>query len=172
MAEENSNQDEQEEKPKGGGKKLLIVGLLAGLLVGGGGAAGFFIMQSGSAETHSEAEEAQAGAEIKPKLPDYQYAKIDGLQLPVFSNGRVLNYAVMDVSMEVIGNEDKLQVVRSNVLVRDSLIRHFSVNSIGREDNPSIVDYDKLSEKIKEYANAEAKREIVKRVVINQSRSF
>lgn len=168
MAEEENNQEEQIEKPKGSGKKLLIVGLLMGLMVGGGGAAGYFIMKSGPAEV----EEAVVVVEKTPELPDFQYAKMEGLQLPVFYNGRVLNYAVMDVSLEVIGNDDKLQVVRNNFLVRDTLLRYFSVNSVGREDNPSIVDYDKLSEKIKEYANAEAEREIVKRVVINQSRSF
>lgn len=168
MAEEVDNNEEQNEKPKGS-NKLLIIGLLAGLLVGGGGAAGFFIMQSGSAE----AEPVVSGQEeVKPQLPDYQYARMEGLQLPLFYKGRVLSYAVMDVSLEVIGNDDKLQVIKNNVLVRDSLLRHFSVNSVGREDNPNIVDYDKLSEKIKEFANAEAEREIVKRVAINQSRSF
>lgn len=169
MAEEEKSTEEEIEKPKsGGGKKLLVIGLVAGLLVGGGGVAGFFIMQSGSAE----AEPAAVVVEKKPELPDYQYARMEGLQLPVFHNGRVLNYAVMDVSLEVIGNDDKLQVVKNSVLVRDSLIRHFSVNSVGREDSPNIVDFDKLSEKIKEFANAEANREIVKRVVINQSRSY
>ncbi len=168
MAEEEQSEEVTDEKPKGGGKKLLVVGLLAGLVVGGGGAAGFFIMQSDTAE----AEPVTEAVVKEPKRPDYQFARMDGLQLPVFHNGRVLNYAVMDVSLEVIGNDDKMEVVRNGVVVRDALIRYFSVNSVGREDNPSVVDYDKLSEKIKEYANGEANREVVKRVVIGQSRSY
>ena len=167
MAEEVDNEKEPNEKPKAS-KKLLIIGLLAGLVVGGGVAAGFFIMQSGSAE----AELVPSVQEVKPQLPDYQYARMEALQLPLFYNGKVLNYAVIDVSLEVIGNDDKLLVVRNNVLVRDALLRHFSVNSVGRDDNPNIVDYDKLSEKIKEFSNAGAKREIVKRVAINYSRSY
>ncbi len=168
MADEVDNDEEKNEKPKAS-KKLLIIGLLAGLLVGGGGAAGFFIIQSGSAEAEPV---GSVQKEVKPQLPDYQYARMEGLQLPLFYKGKVLSYAVMDVSLEVIGNDDKLQVVKNNVLVRDSLLRYFSVNPVGRDDNPNIVDYDKLSEKIKEFANAEARREIVKRVAINQSRSF
>ncbi len=169
MADEEKIEEGGEENPKsGGGKKLLIIGLLAGLVVGGGGAAGFFLMQPAPAEAEPVAEVAIA----EPKKPDYQFARMDGLQLPVFYNGRVLNYAVMDVSLEVIGNDDKMEVVKNGVVVRDALIRHFSVNSVARDDNPNVVDYDKLSEKIKEFANAESNREIVKRVVISQARSF
>ena len=166
-AEEKS--DDVEEKPKGS-KKLLIIGLVLGLVVGGGGAAGFFIMQAGS---NAEAPvEPVVVEEKKPELPDYQYARMDKLKLPVVHNGRILNYTVMDVSMEVIGNDDKMLAVRNVLIVRDSLLRHYSVNSLGRDDNPRIVDYDKLSDKIIEFANAEAHKDIVKRVVISESRSF
>lgn len=106
------------------------------------------------------------------ELPDYQYARMDRLQLPVFYKGRVLNYTIMDVSIETIGNEDKMLVVKNVLVVRDALLRHYSVNSVGREDNPRIVDFDKLSEKIMEFANVEAHRDIVTRVVISESRSF
>ena len=167
--EKDEAQPEEIEAPKKGSKKLLIIGLLAGLLVGGGGAAGFFIMQSGEEEVAPAIEEV---VEVEPELPDYQYARMDRLQLPVFYKGRILNYAVMDVSMEVIGNNDKLLAVKNVLIVRDSLLRHYSVNSVGREDNPRIVDFDKLSKKITEFANAEANKEIVQRVVISESRSF
>jgi len=168
--EEKPQESEQQQEPKGGGKKLLIVGLLAGLIFGGGGAAGFFILQSGN-DTTEHVEEVVV-EEKKPELPDYQYARMDRLQLPVFYKGRVLNYAVMDVSMEVIGNDDKMLAVKNVLIVRDALLRHYSVNSVGREDNPRIVDFDKLSGKIMELANAEAHKEIVNRVVISESRSF
>ncbi len=168
--EEEKSEGENEKKQSGGGKKLLIIGLLAGLVVGGGGAAGFFLMQSGDEEPI--VEEHVVVEEKKPDLPDYQYAKMDRLQLPVFHNGRILSYAVMDVSMEVIGNDDKLLAVKNALVVRDALLRYYSVNSIGREDNPRIVDYDKLSLKIIELANAEAHRDIITRVIISESRSF
>lgn len=168
--EEKSVEEEQQQAPKGGGKKLLIVGLLAGLIFGGGGAAGFFILQSGDDAT--EHVEEVVVEEKKPELPDYQYARIDRLQLPVFYKGRVLNYTIMDVSMEVIGNEDKMLAIKNVLIVRDALLRHYSVNSVGREDNPRIVDFDKLSDKIIEFANAEAHSDIVNRVVISESRSF
>lgn len=167
--EKNKEQGEELIAPKKGSKKLLIIGLLSGLLLGGGGAAGFFIMQSGKEEVVSVEEVA---VEKEPELPDYQYARMDRLQLPVFYKGRILNYAVMDVSMEVIGNNDKLLAVKNVLIVRDALLRHYSVNSVGREDNPRIVDFDKLSKKITEFANTEAHKEIVKRVVISESRSF
>lgn len=168
MAEEEKETSAENKKPSGGGKKLLIVGLLAGLIVGGGGAAGFFIMQSGD-----DTEPVEVVIEEKaPELPDYQYAKIEKLNLPLFYKGRVLNYAVMNVSLETIGNDDKLLVVKNVIIIKDALLRYFSVNSVGREDNPRIVDFDRLSAKIKEVANQEIGREIVNRVVISESRNF
>lgn len=168
MAEEEKETSEVEKKSSGGGKKLLIVGLLAGLLVGGGAAAAFFIMQSGS-----DPEPIETVVEEKaPELPDYQYARIEKLNLPLFYKGRVLNYAVMNVSLETIGNEDKLLVVKNVIIIKDALLRYFSINPVGREDNPRIVDFDKLSTKIKEVTNQEIGREIVNRVVISESRNF
>lgn len=170
MADEDEKQEEQDvDENKGGGKKLLIIGLLAGLIFGGGGAAGYFIFIGGD---EPEIVEEEIVEEKGPELPDYQYARMDKLQLPVFQNGRVLNYAVMDVSLETIGNDDKMLAVKSVLIVRDALLRHYSVNSVGREDNPSIVDFDKLSEKIKELSNAEAHKDIVTRVIISEARSF
>lgn len=167
MSDEENNENE-EEKPKTS-KKLLFVGLLLGLLLGGGAAAGFFIMQAGD-DTEEHVEEVVE--EVEPELPDYQYARMDKLSLPVFYKGRVLNYAVMNVSFETIGTEDKMVVVKNVIIIRDTLLRHYSVNSIGREDNPAVVDYDSLTEKIKEFANKEIGKEIVTRVVISESRSF
>jgi len=170
MADEEKPEEEnsQEEKLKGS-KKLLIIGLVAGLLVGGGGAAGYFIIMLGGEEIEVLEEIVEKPAE---ELPDYQYARMDRLQLPLIYKGRVLNYTIMDVSMETIGNEDKMLVVKNALVVRDVLLRHYSVNSVGREDKPRIVDFDKLFEKIKEFTNAEAHRNIVTRVVIRESRSF
>ena len=171
MADEEKKDDEgaEEEKPTGS-KKLLIIGLLAGLLVGGGGAAGFFIMMPGDGEV--EVVEEVAEEEPEEELPDYQYARLDRLQIPVLYKDRVLNYTIMDVSIETIGNDDKLLVVKNILVVRDALLRFYSVNSVGREDNPRVVDFDKLSEKIKELSNAEAHKDIVTRVIISESRSF
>ena len=167
MAEEETNNDDVEEKPSGGGKKLLIIGLLVGLLIGGGAAAAFFITQSGSESTEVEVVEEKA-----PELPDYQYARMDKLNLPLFSNGRILNYSLMNVSLETIGIDDKTLVERNTISIRDGLLRYYSVNSIGREDNPRIVDFDRLSEKIKEVTNAEIGRDVVTRVVISENMTF
>lgn len=169
MAEEDADTENGEEKSSGGGKKLLIVGLLAGLLVGGGAAAGFFIMQGGS-EAHDEVEEVVE--EIIAELPDYQYARMDRLNLPLFYKGRVLNYSVMNVSMETIGDDDKQLVEKNTIIIRDALLRYYSINTVGREDNPRIVDFDKLTAKIKELVNAEIGREIVTRVVISENMIF
>jgi flagellar basal body-associated protein FliL len=167
MAEEDENDDTVEETSSGGGKKLLIIGLLGGLLHGGGAAAGFFIMQSGNEDQVVEVVEEKA-----PELPDFQYARMDKLNLPLFYNGRILNYSVMNVSMETLGTDDKLLVVRNVIIIRDALLRYYSVNSIGREDSPRIVDFNRLSDKIKEVVNAEIGREIVTRVVISENMSF
>lgn len=177
MADEEKKEDEKNEgeKPKGGSKKLLIIGLIAGLVVGGGAAAGYFIMMpSPNAEIEHVNEEIveEIIEEIVPELPDYQYARMDRLQLPLFYKGRILKYAVMDVSLETIGNGDKMLVVRNILIIRDALLRFYSINSVGRKDNPNIVDFDKLSTKILELANQEAHKDVVKRVVISQSRSF
>lgn len=166
---EEAQKDDQKADPKqGGGKKLLIVGLMLGLLIGAGGVAGFFMTKSSA----PEAVVVEEVVEELPELPDYQYARMEKLKLPLFYEGRVLNYTVMDVSMEVIGNDNKMRLVKNVIIIRDALLRYFSVNSVGREDNPRIVDYDKLSEKIMEFANKEMHGDIVTRVAVSESRSF
>ncbi|MCC3860609.1 flagellar basal body-associated FliL family protein [Pseudemcibacter aquimaris] len=169
MSEEENKEDEKpEEKTEegGGGKKLLIVGLLAGLIVGGGGAAGYFIMQSGN-DGGAEVVEAEPEPEIE--RPDYQYAQLDRLSLPLFHNGRVLNYAMMSVSLETIGEENMTLVNKNMIIIKDALLRHYSNNSVGREDNPRVVDFDKLSSKIQEIIDQEIGKNIVTRVVINDA---
>lgn len=74
--------------------------------------------------------------------------------------------------MQTIGNEDKLLVVKNIIIIKDALLRYFSVNPVGREDNPRIVDFDKLAAKIRQVANQEIGREIVNRVAISESRNF
>ena len=171
MADEEEQQKNDEDKPKGSNKKILVIGLIAGLVFGGGGAAaGFFVLQSN--DTGTEVREEKIVEEKKPDLPDYQYARLDRLQLPLFYNGRILNYAIMDVSIEVIGNKDKMLVVKNILIIRDALLRYFSINPVGREDNPNIVDFNKLSEKIKQLVDEEAQEEIVTRVVITESRNI
>ena len=170
MAEEEKDVNDESAKPSGGGKKLLIIGLIAGLFVGGGAAAGFFIMQAGSDKKSEVVEEVVE--EKEPELPDFQYARMDRLNLPLFYKGRVLNYAVTNVSLETIGNDDKMIVVKNVIIIKDALLRYFSVNPVGRDDNPRIVDFDKLTTKVKEVANQEIGREIVTRFVISESRKF
>ncbi|MCP5382183.1 MAG: hypothetical protein H6912_07410 [Kordiimonadaceae bacterium] len=170
MANEEEQQNNEQNNPKSGNKKLLLIGLIAGLIVGGGGAAGFFIMQSH--EALEEVQEEKIVGEKEPELPDYQYARMERLQLPLFYEGKILNYALMDVSIEVIGNKDKMLVVKNIIIIRDALLRFYSVNPVGRDDNPRIVNFDKLSEKIKSLVDEELKKEIVSRVVITQSRNI
>lgn len=166
--EEIEKKDQEVVEKKDGSKKLLIIGLLLGLFLGAGGVAGFFMTKS-SAPDEVVIEEV---VEKAPELPDYQYARMEKLKLPLFYEGRILNYAVMDVSMEVIGNDNKMRLVKNVIIIRDALLRHFSVNSVGRDDNPRIVDYDKLSQKIMEFANNEMHSDLVTRVVVSESRSF
>lgn len=78
----------------------------------------------------------------------------------------------MDISLETIGNENKMAIIRNVLIIRDALLRYYSVNSVGREDNPRIVDFDKLSAKILEVANQEIHNEAVTRVVISENRNF
>ena len=173
MADEENTDGNQEEgeKPKAGSKKLLIIGLLSGFILGGGGAVGFFIMQP--SETDEDTiEEIVEEVEPAPVLPDYQYVDIERLQLPNIYNGRVLNYISMNVSMEVIGEQDKMILEKTVLIIRDSLIRYYSENPIGREDSPRIADFEGLSEKIKEFANNEVHKEIVERVIVNESRAL
>ena len=173
MADEENTDESQkeEEKPKGGSKKLLIIGLLSGLILGGGGAVGFFIMQPSETD-EDPIEEIVEEVEVAPVLPDYQYVDIERLQLPNIYKGRVLNYVSMNVSMEVIGEQNKMLLEKTVLIIRDSLIRYYSENSIGREDSPRIADFDGLSQKIREFANNEVHKEIVERVIVSESRSL
>jgi flagellar basal body-associated protein FliL len=176
MAKNDKENDEkeipEEVKPASGGKKFLIIGLSVGLLIGGGAAAAVLMFLPKGDANIEAVETAEEEEYVAPELRDYQYAKMDKLQLPLIHNGRVLNYVVMDISMEVIGTENKMVIVKNTVIIRDELIRHFSENSVGQKDNPRTVDYNGLSEKIIEIANAHVHQDMVKRGMISQSRLF
>lgn len=164
MAEEETT----ENKPKGGGKKLLIIGLLAGLIVGGGGGYGAFMMLGG-------AEKAEAPkpvvVEKKPKSDPY-FIKIEKMNIPLVHNNRVMANIVMDFSMEVDGNDNKMLVVRNLPEIRDAMLRYYSVNPVGKKDNPRNVDYPELKKTLKRISNEVLHKNLIKRVMVVQMRQY
>ena len=167
MADKDEDKDNSPaEKTKGGGKKLLILGLLLGLLLGGGAAA-FFLLSGGDASEKS-AEEVVV-KDQKPKI-DAQFVKVERMNIPLVSKGRVLGNLTVDFSMEVDGNENKLLVVRNLPEIRDAMLRHFSEESIGKPDNPRSVDYPRLKETLKDISNRILHDPLILRVMVVQVR--
>ncbi|WP_138379897.1 flagellar basal body-associated FliL family protein [Luteithermobacter gelatinilyticus] len=152
-----------------GGKKFLIVGLLAGLVIGGaaGGAAFLFL----GAETGGMAPGAAQEKKDPPKPKDIHYVKMERFTAPLVHKGRVLNYVVMDLSIEVESNENKLLVVRNLPLIRSALLQSVSETPIGRKDNPYMVDYQAFSDRMKKISNEVIGKTAVNKVLVVEVRA-
>lgn len=169
MADEDKAETE-EEKPESGSKKLLIIGLLVGLLLGGGGGVGAFMMLAGG-EEEAEVLEEEVPVVTVPET-DPHFVKIDRMTLPLVHKNRILGNVMIDFSMEVDGNDNKMVVIRNLPEIRDAMLRHFSVTPIGKEGSPRNVDYPRLKKTLEDISNEVLHDPLVLRVMIVQARQF
>ncbi|MDA5194092.1 hypothetical protein [Govanella unica] len=158
-----------EDKDKSGGVvrprglKKLLLGLVVGLLLGGGGAAGFFLfLQPKPAAVAPQPEAA------KPVL-EAVFVKLDRLSAPVISGDVVLGYMLFDLSLEVKKASDELLVVKRLPALRAAFLREVTSTSIGKPDQPFVVDYDGLTGRLKEVANRELGQGVLSRVLVVQT---
>lgn len=167
MADE---EDEVIEKPKSGSKKLLIIGLIVGLLLGAGGGFGAFMMLGDSEEEEAHEEEENVIVE-EPKTDPF-FVKIERMTLPLVYKNRILGHVMINFSMEVDGNENKMIVINNLPVIRDAMLRHFSDTSIGKDGSPRSVDYPRLKKTLMEISNKVLHDPLVLRVVVVQARQF
>lgn len=158
----------EEEEPKKGSKKLLIIGLLVGLLLGGGGGAGAFVMLGGE----EKAEEVHEEVVVEEPKTDPQFVKIDKVTIPLVYNNRVLGNMMIDFSIEVDGDENKMAVIRNLPEIRDAILRHYSDMPLGKAKSPRSVDYPRLKETLKDISNKILHEPLVLRVMIVQALQF
>ena len=169
MADNNGAENEQAAKP-GGGRKFLVIGLVLGLLIGGAGAGGYFLFMGGeeeNANTPATAEQAVPEKETKPIKT--AFVKLDRLSAPLVSNGRVVGYVLLDLSLEVIGSENEVRVAQRLPALKASFLREVTTTPIGKPDQPMIIDYESLTARLTEVANRELDEELILRVLVTQS---
>lgn len=169
MADEN-NAESQEEKPKSGSKKLLIIGLFLGLLLGGGGGYGAFMML-GSVDVEEEQIHEEEIIVEEPKK-EYFFVKVDRVTLPIIYKKRIRGNVMIDFSMKVDSNENKMTVINHLPEIRDAMLRHYSDTTIGKEGSPRSVDYDRLKKNLMEISNKVLHDSVILDVLIVQSRIF
>ncbi|MBL4612208.1 MAG: flagellar basal body-associated FliL family protein [Emcibacter sp.] len=157
----------EEETPKKGSKKLLIVGLLAGLLLGGGGGfAAFTMMGGGDVAVHEEE------VVVEEDKADPQFVKVERMTLPLVQNNRVLGNMVIDFSLEVDGDENKMAVIRALPEIRDAMLRYYSDKPLGKAGSPRNVDYPRLKKALMDISNKVLHNPLVMRVMVVQARQF
>lgn len=174
MADEKEAETEDnkaEEKPKGS-KKLLIIGLLLGLLVGGGGGAGAFFMLGGNHEVAEEPPEDTHEEAAPEEETHFSYVKIERLTVPLIDGKRMLGNVVLDLSLEVDGDENKIKIVRYLPEIRDALLRHYSENPVGKRDYPRSIDYVRLKKTTRDICNKILHEDVVSRVMVVQVQQF
>lgn len=169
MADE-EKAEQQDKKPEKGSKNLLIIGLLAGLLLGGGGGFGAFMMM-GSGENHETSEEEPVVEEPEAEL-ELHFVKVEHVTIPLVHNRRLLGNMMMDFSLEVEGNENKMAVIQNLPEIRDAILRHYSDTPLGKKDSPQTVDYPRLKKTIKDISNRILHEPVVRRVMVVQVRRF
>jgi len=169
MAEQTNESAEGQEKNNGkggaGGRKFLVLGLIAGLGLGGGGTAGYFLFAGGD-ETATEPVKAEEAPQPPQKTT---FVKLERLSAPLVSNGRVLGYVLLDLSLEVKGAEDELRVAQRLPALRAAFLKEVTDTPIGKQDQPMVIDYDGLTGRLRTVANRELGRETVLRVLVTQS---
>ena len=156
------------EKPAGGSKKLLIVGLFLGLLLGGGGGFGAFMMMGADEGAVKQPDKIIIE---KPKV-DPHFVKMEHVTLPLVQNNRVVGNMVLEFSLEVDGNDNKLKVVRNLPEIRDALLRHYSQTPIGKSDSPKNVDYPRLKKTLQDISNEILHEPLIRRVMVVQARQY
>ena len=149
----------------GSGKKLLIIGLAAGLLVGGGIAAAYFLFQG------PQKTEMVAAAPPPPPPPpeNTTFVKVDRVSAPLVHDGQVLGYVLLDLSLEVKGNANELLVAQRLPALKAAFLKEVTREPIGKEDEPLIIDFEKLTERLRKAANQELGKAAVLRVLVTQS---
>lgn len=160
----------EKDKPKSGGKKLLIIGLFVGLLLGGGGGIGAFMILGGS-DDNEQVPEDEVVVVTEPKTDPF-FVKVERMTLPLAYKNRVLGNVMIDFSMEVDGNDNKMTVIRYLPEIRDAMLRHFSDTPIGKAGSPRSVDYPRLKKTLKDISNEVLHEPLVQRVMIVQARLF
>lgn len=159
----------QDEKAKsGGGKKLLIIGLVAGLVLGGGAAAGYFLFADGDEPASEEVAAAEVEEEAEA-LAETSFIKLDQLSAPLVSDGRVLGYVLLNLSIEVEGSEHELLVAQRLPALKAAFLRNVTDTPIGKPEQPMMIDYDSLTKRLKSVANRELGSKVVHRVLVTQS---
>lgn len=94
-------------------KKVLILLVLLLLLGGGGGAYYYFFVLT--------AEEV-VEVEPPPPPPDIRFVDLSSIRIPVMRGGEVVNYVILDVSLETIGPENEEQATTLMPRLRNALL--------------------------------------------------
>lgn len=150
-----------ENKAGGRGKLPLILGLAAGLVLGGGGVGGYFVFLAPEGNALAEGEQ--------PAARRTTFIRIDRLSAPLFDEGRVVAYALLDLSLEVRSNGDDILIAQRMPALRDAFLREVTENSISRAGTPLVIDYDALTTRLREVANRELRKDVVLRVLVIQT---
>ena len=171
MADEEKNEEAESEQSGGGGKKLLIIGLLAGIILGGGIGAGAFFMLGSAPEEHVEEEVVEEEPEPE-KQKELFFVRMEKFTVPLMYKGRVLRYVVMDLNLQVDGNDEKLQVVQSLPIIRDALLRDVSEHTIASSNNPNVIDFEGFTERVTRIGNEIMHEKLIKKTLVVEARGF
>lgn len=158
--------------PAKGSKKtklLIVAGLVGGLALGGGGAAAFFILgpKAGSPKAEPVAKSA-VDEEGKPIGPAIAYVTLKGLSAPMISQGRILAYVLLDLSLEVAG-ADEARVTEQLPALQAAFLIEVTQRPVGKPDQPLMIDYEDVTKRLTAVANRELKGPVVKQVLVTQS---
>lgn len=157
--------EQEQTKPRKRSKLPLVAGLAAGLILGGGGAAGYFLFLTGGRPAPPQPV-AQPAAKAPPKT---FFVKVDRLSAPLVDGQRVVAYVLLDLSLEIKDSDVELMIAQRMPALRDAFLREMTRTTISRADQPLIVDFDALAERLRSAANAELQRDGVLRVLVTQT---
>ena len=163
-----NDENTEDENSGGSSKKLLIIGLVIGLALGGGGAVAA-LMSGGGDEAAEKPPEKEAPA--KHKI-DIHFVKIERFNVPLVHKGRVLHYMMMDLSLEVDGNDNKLKIVHRMPAIRDAFLKDVTKKSLSDPQHPRIMDFAAFKKRFKNTANEILHEDLVLNVLIVNSAQF
>ncbi|WP_417317652.1 hypothetical protein [Emcibacter sp.] len=173
MADEEKQEDgaQEESGSGGGGKKLLIIGLLAGIIVGGGAGAGAFFMFGSAPEEPVEEEVVEEEPELS-KQKELVFARMEKFTVPLMYKGRVLRYVIMDLNLQVEGNDQKLLVVQALPIIRDALLREVSEHTIANPNNPNVIDFEGFTKRVTKIGNEIMGERLILKTLVIEARGY
>jgi flagellar basal body-associated protein FliL len=171
-AEGEAEVDAGAEAKKAKKKRMLILAaaVVGGIVLGGGGVGAYFIFgHKNEAVKPLEVKENAAEKEKAPAAPAIAFVNLANLTAPIVDNGKTIEYVMLDFALEVTPGKEEASVFQQLPVLRAAFLKEVTEHSIGTAEDPTVIDYGGLQDRLLDVANQAIKDGAIKRVLVTRT---